>query len=100
MPSEMKVSNLQEQTPLVKLQRKLQDKRNQVKADRLRVDPKLGSQELLGQLLELQVREVVLEEVLREIKVIQNGSEDPNAETDFLGADDLPPFHSEEWVED
>jgi hypothetical protein len=71
----------------------------QVKADRQSVDPRLGYQETTAQLLALQSREKAFEDVLAEVERIQNGSEDPNKVLDFLGADELPPYHDIGWVE-
>lgn len=64
------------------------------------VDLRRGSQEVQGQLLVLQANENALVNVLEDINVVQNGSEDPNKVLDFLGADDLPLYHDTSWVED
>ena len=64
------------------------------------VDPKLGYHEATALLLVLQAKEVTLEQVLTDIDEIQNGSEDTNKVLDFLGADDLPPYHDPSWRED
>ena len=86
-------------TPIMRLQARVQELLNQVREDRLRVGRKAASLEAPGQLLVLQAREVALDDVLAEIEMIQNGSEDPNKVLDFLGADDLPSYHEGSWVE-
>ena len=87
-------------TPIMRLQARVQELLSQVKEDRLRAGRKAVSLEVPGQLLVLQAREVALDDVLAEIEMIQNGSEDPNKVLDFLGADDLPSYHDSAWVED
>mgnify|MGYP001565345698 CR=1 FL=1 len=87
-------------TPIMRLQARVQELLSQVKEDRLRAGRKVVSLEAPGQLLVLQAREVALDDVLAEIEMIQNGSEDPNKVLDFLGADDLPSYHDSAWVED
>lgn len=89
-----------EQTPTLRLSQKVRERLNQVKVDRQLVDPKLGYQEATVLLLALQAKELALEQVLADIDEIQNGSEDTNKVLDFLGADDLPPFHDPSWRED
>ncbi|MGH9426147.1 MAG: hypothetical protein ACRD2L_07585, partial [Terriglobia bacterium] len=52
-----------------------------------------GSPEYPAMLQALNEQDLILQEVLRKMDTIESGSENPNKQTDFLGADQLPPAH-------
>jgi hypothetical protein len=98
-PEQLAVEAAKAETPMLRLCQRVQELLLQVKVDRQSVDPLRVSRETTLQLLALQSREKAFEDVLAEIERIQNGSEDPNKVLDFLGADELPPYHDAGWVE-